>query len=92
MTATAPIVSAISFDKTSYSAGNVITATVNYKPGYSSHNYHGTGTDTTTGAVGSLDFEFTVADSTVLTVADQRSRAWTKVSDTGTVAVFTATA
>lgn len=95
---TAPVVSSITFDKTSYVKGTLITATVTYAHGDSdtSQAFTGTATDSVTGLSGQLTVNFTVAsgtsDATTVTASDAGARTWTKVSDTGTVAVFTATA
>jgi hypothetical protein len=95
-TPTPPVISGITFDKTSYNPGDVITATVTYVPGSSSsvQNLTGTATDSVSGATGTLQVTFTVVtkDTTTVSVSDTGSRIWTKKSDTGTVAVFTATA
>lgn len=84
-----------------FSPGATITATVAYVKGTSespvTQTLTGTATDSVTGQTGTLSQTFTtaggtVSDTTVPTVADTGSRAWTKTSDSGTVAVFTATA
>jgi hypothetical protein len=91
-----PVVTSISFDKTTYSAGQVITATVDYTQGTgsASQNFTATATDSVSGLTGALSSSFSVVsnDSTTVTVSDSGSRTWTKVSDSGSVAVFTATA
>lgn len=102
----APTITSVVFDKTGYNAGDTIHATVTYVPGKSesagspvTYSVEGTGTDVVTGQTGQLAGTFTVTpvavpvnDATTLVFTDSGSRTWTKVSDTGTVAVFTATA
>lgn len=104
MTATpvsAPSITSISFNQPSYTPGQTIQATVTYVKGTSesptTQTLTGTVTDTVTGQTGTLNQTFTVngatvSDITTPTVSDTGSRTWTKASDTGTVAVFTATA
>lgn len=93
---TAPVVSSITFDQTSYATGEKMTVTVNYAAGTSANTQTltGTATDSKTTQTGKLTVNFTVinTDSTSIAVADSGSRVWTKVSDSGTVAVFTAVA
>ena len=81
--------------------GALITATVTYVPGSSetpvTQTLTGVATDSTTGQTGQFTQSFTVAgptvtDPTAVTVSDTGARTWTKTSDTGTVAIFTATA
>jgi hypothetical protein len=81
--------------------GTLITATVTYVPGTSTmaviQTLTGTVTDSATGQTGQLTQTFTVQgavvqDPAMLSVADTGNRTWTKTSDNGTVAVFTATA
>ncbi len=95
-TVSAPVVSSITFDKTGYTPGQTVIATVNYAPGVSgqAQTFTGTATDAATGQQGTLSVSFTVNanDSTTIAVSDSGSRTWTKASDSGTVAVFTATA
>ena len=92
----APVVTSISFDKTSYVAGDEITATVNYVPGQSDNvqQFTGQAVDETTSQVGQLSVTFTVSvtDPTTVSASDDGSREWTPVSDDGSVAVFTAVA
>lgn len=96
MATVAPSITSITFDKASYLPGNVITATVNYTVGTSdaTQTLTGTATDSTTGKTGSLQVNFTVQknDTTTISVSDSGNRTWTKVSDNGSVAQFTATA
>lgn len=82
-------------------AGALITATVIYVHGTSTapvtQTLTGTATDSTTGQTGQLTQTFTVPgtivqDPTTVTVSDTGSRTWTKTSDSGMVATFTATA
>jgi hypothetical protein len=94
----APVVSSITFDKTSYNPGDQITATVTYVAGKSDQvdSVSGQVTDPVTGLVGTLSgtitFASAIADSSVVSISDTASLAWTKKSDTGSVAVFTAIA
>ena len=98
----APAVFAITFDKASYNPGDTITATVSYTPGTSGGTQQtftltGTVTDQTSQQVGIGSATFVVGsppvvDPTTVSVTDDGNRAWTKVSDNGSVAVFTAVA
>lgn len=94
----APVVSSITFDKSAYNTGDLITATVNYNPGKSDQTqaFTGVATDSTTGLSGQLSVSFVVSnavtDATALTISDDGGRTWTPISDNGTVAVFTANA
>lgn len=94
--ASAPVVSSINFDQTSYLAGQKITVTVDYSPGTSDETQTLTGVaeDSITGLSGQLVVNFIVTnnDTTSLTVSDSSKRTWTQVSDNGSVAVFTAIA
>jgi ribosomal protein L19 len=96
MAVSAPTITSISFDKTTYLPGDTITATVNYTQGTSDsiQTLTGTVTDSTTGRTGTLQQTFTVQvkDTTTVSVTDSGNRTWTKASDTGSVAKFTATA
>jgi hypothetical protein len=108
MTATpvsAPSVTSISFNSSSYTPGSTITATVTYvkgtseTPTTSTTTFTGTVTDSVTGQTGTLNQTFTVAvagstvsDATTPAATDSGGRTWVKASDTGTVATFTATA
>jgi hypothetical protein len=100
-----PSITSISFSSLSYTPGQVITATVTYVKGTSetsattTQTLTGTVTDSVTGQIGMLTQTFTtsvigpaVSDATVPSVSDSGSRTWTKTSDTGTVATFTAIA
>lgn len=93
---TAPSITSITFDKAQYLPGQPVNATVTYVPGTSGQEqtFNGTATDSATGQTGSLSVQFTlvVNDTTTVTVSDSGNRAWTKISDTGTVAVFQAIA
>lgn len=94
-TAGPPVITSITFDQTAYLPGTTITATVNYTPGMqnSTQTFTGTATDSKN-RTGTLAVSFSVlqAVATSATAADSGSRVWTKVSDSGGVAVFTATA
>ena len=85
-----PQVSA-SLDKTAYAPGETATLTVNYGD---SDNSTATVTITVedgAGHIGTTELVLTRRDPLTLAVADSSGRVWTKVSDTGSVAVFTAT-
>jgi hypothetical protein len=93
----APVISSVTFDKASYSPGDLITATISYTPGSSGSTqaFDVQATDRTTGQAATLTVSFTVtgaADPTTFTVSDIGNRTWTLKSDTGTVATYTATA
>lgn len=96
MTAAAPTITSITFDKDSYAPGEDIQATVHYTAGASDAvlTFTGTATNQQTGETGQMQGTFSVqnADPTVIAVNDTGSREWTKVSDDGAVAVFTAKA
>lgn len=94
-------ISSMTFDKSAYNAGDTVTLTVAYTadvPGVS--NATATATATVTDASGNVTAaqpaDFTVSSQVpagdVVAVADTGSHAWTKVSDDGATAVFTATA
>jgi hypothetical protein len=102
-----PVVSSVTFDKTSYSAGQVITATVHYSDPNTSggtatttYTVAGTVTDSATGEVGTLSGTYAVngtagvPNPAVASLSGgEANQVWTKVSDDGkSVAVFTATA
>lgn len=92
----APSITSISFDKTSYTPGQTVTATVTYVPGTApkSFTFTGTVTDTATNAQGTATGTFSVnePDATTVSATDSGNRTWTKASDTGSVATFTAVA
>jgi hypothetical protein len=98
----APSITSITFDKTAYNSGDLIQATVAYVAGTSggqpsTQTLTGTATDSVTGQSGALTVTFTVSgqtvkDPTAVTVSDSGNRSWAKVSDNGSVAVFTAAA
>lgn len=92
----APSITSITFDKAAYNPGDTITATVNYVAGTSNvtQTFTGTATDSKTNQTGTLQVTFTVveSDTTSVAVSDQGTRTWTKISDTGSVAKFTAVA
>jgi hypothetical protein len=79
-----PAITSITFDKSSYLSGQVITATVT---GVFSSTFTMTGTLSDGSTVTA---PFTVDDA--LTVSDTGNRVWTLVSNNETVAVYTATA
>lgn len=86
-----PTVSA-SLDKPSYPKGATMTLTVTYGDADSTTL---TLTITATDASGNVSPPTTVTaviDPTVVDVKDSSGKVWTKVSDTGAVAVFKATA
>jgi len=95
-----PSITSIVFDKGSYNAGDTITATVTYVAGQSvtpnTKTFTGVATDSVTGAKGQLVANFIVnalsPDATAVSATDSDGRTWTKASDSGTVAVFTAVA
>jgi hypothetical protein len=88
----------MTFDQPSYAKGAPIKLTVNYVRGYSDQSNETTyvAKDETTGQTGQLTVSFVVAnataDPTSGAVTDSGNRAWTLSSDSGSVAVFTATA
>lgn len=95
MTAAAPTITDITFDKSFYEPGDDIHVTVRYTPGESEETVSFTGTATTAaGQTGQMNGTFTVGtpDPTAVTVADSGGRNWAKVSDDGAVAVFQAKA
>lgn len=96
MATVAPSISSITFDKASYAPGDIITAIVDYVAGTSdvTQTFTGTATDSVDGKTGTLEVNFVVTenDTTTVTVSDSGNRTWTKISDTGAVAKFTATA
>jgi hypothetical protein len=81
---TAPTITGITFDKTSYTPGQTITATIT---GTFSEVFTLTGTLSDGSQATS---NFTIDD--VLTVSDNGGRTWTLVSNNETTAVYTATA
>jgi hypothetical protein len=102
-----PVVSSVSFDKTSYNTGDLITATVHYSNlntsgGAAGKSYVLTGTviDSITGELGTLTAQFAVngaagiPNPSVASVSGgEASQVWTKLSDDFKgVAVFTAKA
>lgn len=92
----APQITSITFDKPSYIKGQLMTATVEYVPGMSevSESITVSGTDQTTGLPGQLSVGFTTMapDPTTVSASDSGNRTWTQTSETGSAAVFTATA
>lgn len=84
----------ITFNKTAYKPGEVMTATVAYADADTSS---GTGRFTLTDSGGNvtlLTAAFVVSDPVTVTVTAGNDRTWTKVvnSDTGSTVQFTATA
>lgn len=96
-TPSAPSISSITFDQSAYAPGETITATVTYAPGVSldTETFTGIPTDNVSnlqGATVTENFQISQNDTTSVAVSDSGNRTWTKVSDNGTVAVYTATA
>lgn len=89
-----PAITSISFDQPSYTPGQTITATVTYTSGMAPAVQEFTGTATAGAQEGTLTvaFEVMAPQPTTVTAADTGNRTWTQKSDTGTVAVLTATA
>ena len=94
-----PVISAITFDKTSYLPGDTITATVHYAVTNVhgvSYTLTGTVTDNVTGEANSLNATFSVGTPNAASAAvsgGESGQAWTRVSDDGkSAAVFTAKA
>jgi hypothetical protein len=86
-----PILSA-SLDKSSYAPGDQMLLTVQYgDPDNASSAIHVKGVDLE-GNPASVDVTYTVADTVTLEVDDDGGRVFTKISDSGTVAVYKATA
>lgn len=82
----------VSLDKPTYAPGEKMTLTVNYADADTKTI---TLTVVATDAAGNTSAPTTVnavIDPVGLTVTSSPARTWTKVSDTGSVAVFTATA
>lgn len=87
---TTPTVTA-SLDKTTYNTGDTATLTVSYSD---PDNKALSVTVTVTDTAGNTSVPTTVAaviNPSTVTVADSSGRAWVKASDSGSVAVFTAT-
>lgn len=82
-----------SLDRATYAPGDLMTLTVTYGD---PDNTDGTVTVIVTDKAGGTSepavVAYTIADQVTLEVADTGSRTFAKVSDNGTVAVFTATA
>ena len=81
----------VSLNKAAYVPGETMTATVTYGDPDTQRNtltFTGTDSDGQT-AQGMVSY---VIDPTVLSYVDSSGKTWTKVSDSGSVAVFTATA
>jgi hypothetical protein len=94
-------IDALSFDQPSYNQGDLITLTVGYTPDSPSSvptTFTATATisDAAGNPLGSSSAPFVVnvaqAAGDKVSVTDDGSRAWTEASDSGSVAVFTATA
>lgn len=85
-----PTVSA-SLDKPRYAKGDRVTLTVVYGDADSATNPLTVTATDASGGTGTAVIQLVVADPVTLTVADPK-RAWTLVSDTGSIAVFSSTA
>jgi hypothetical protein len=94
----APVVTSITFDKAGYVRGDTITVTVTYTPGTSDlvQSFTAQADDPVTGQRGTLSATFTVPGAVPnpcrVSGSDDGGRTWTPRSDTGGVAVLTATA
>jgi uncharacterized protein YfaS (alpha-2-macroglobulin family) len=85
----APILN-LSLDKGSYAPGETARLTVSYSdPDNATTTLSVTGTDSG-GNPATMTVQLVVADPVTLTVTDP-ARTWTKVSDTGAVAIYSAT-
>jgi len=83
---------AVSTDKPTYNVGDTVTATVVYSdPDAHVYTLTGTAVDQE-GHQTQATSTFAISDPVTVTVTDDGGRAWTKVSDTGSTAVFTAKA
>lgn len=92
-----PAISSVSFDKSVYNIGDLITVTVDYSSGSSDEavTVTVTITDSVTGETASMTASLTVADpdASTVSVSDSGNRVWTPVpNQPAGVAVFTATA
>ena len=94
-------IQSITFDQSSYNPGDQITLTVDYTadvPGSTPTTFTATVavTDSTGAVTASASAPFVinvpVAGGDVVSVTDTDGHAWTEVSDSGSVAVFTTTA
>jgi hypothetical protein len=86
----APIVSG-SLDNQAPTIGQVLTLTVNYSdPDATTNTITITGTDAE-GHPGTATVTYTVGDPVTLAVADSSGRVWSKISDTGAIAVYRTT-
>lgn len=102
----APAISSIATDKSSYNTGDTIIVTITYAAGTSLQpgttktvTISGTATDQTTGESDSMSGSVTLvspgtetSDPTTVAVTDSDGRSYTKQSDDGATAVFTAVA
>lgn len=93
--ATAPVIASVTFDEPGYTQGSKVTMTIAYTPGTSGRQFSvaGTSTDQATGAQAPFAGSFAVfePDATTWAITDP-ARKWAQVSDSGSVATFTATA
>lgn len=86
-----PTVSA-SFNKSSYAPGEQITLTVNYADADTKVLTVTTTVTDASGATGSTTSVVNIVDQVAVAVSSSPAKTWTKVSDNGSVAVFTTTA
>ena len=78
----------VTLDKTTYTPGQLITATINYTAASLGLTLNASVTDSNGNVIATATA--TVGPSIVVTSSPTRT--WTKVSDNGSVAVYTATA
>lgn len=88
---TIPTVTA-SLNKATYIKGETITLTVNYRDADTKTVTVTITVKDAAGNLGTATVPLTVADPLTLTVTDTDGRVWAKVSDSGSVAVYSAVA